>query len=278
MTEVERINYQSMATQLLPSRPRDMHKGQAGHVLVIGGEQGMTGAVRMAAEAAARVGAGLVSVATRHDHAVLISQACPEVMAHGVETAAELLSLMAKASIVAIGPGLGQQGWGKLMFAAALASQKKMVVDADALNLLAQDQVERMNWILTPHAGEAGRLLQRSTEDIVADRSDAAAMLQQRYGGVAILKGAGTLVCHAGKIAVCEGGNPGMASGGMGDVLTGVIAGLWAQGLTESDAARLGVCVHAEAADRAANDGERGMLASDVIAQLRSVVNPKSAG
>lgn len=269
-----RISYQALSLPLLPARSRSAHKGDHGHVLVIGGDHGMSGAVRLAAEAAGRVGAGLVSVATRPEHAPLISQACPEVMAHGVATLQDLKPLLARATVVAIGPGLGQQVWAQQLLAAVLECGLPLVVDADALNLLAGEAEARRNWVLTPHPGEAARLLGTRVAAIEQDRFDAVALLQERYGGVAVLKGAGSLVCSAGQIALCSDGNPGMASGGMGDVLTGVIAGLWAQGLSEVDAARLGVCLHAAAADGAALDGERGMQARHVIAELRWLANP----
>jgi len=269
---------------LLGPRPRDTHKGQCGHVLVIGGEAGMSGAVRLAAEAAARVGAGLVSVATRPAHAASISAACPELMCHPVDSVAALKPLLAKASVIAIGPGLGQSDWSKQMLSVVLEQDRPMVVDADALNLLATEPVSRTQWILTPHPGEAARLLGTDTATVQQDRFAAVAKLQQRYGGSVVLKGPGTLVASSDMpVGLCSEGNPGMASGGMGDVLTGVIAGLLAQ-RTQADtmqalAARLGVCVHGRAADIAAHqDGERGLLASDVIAMLRETVNPAQFG
>ena len=160
------------------------------------------------------------------------------------------------------------------LLAAVLQTRLPQVVDADALNLLAQEPARRDDWILTPHPGEAARLLGVSTEQIQADRLHAVHALQQRYGGVCVLKGAGTLVCTSESIALCEAGNPGMASGGMGDVLTGIIAGFLAQGLSLMDAAKAGVYIHATAGDRAAQEGERGLLASDLLPHLRKLVNP----
>jgi ADP-dependent NAD(P)H-hydrate dehydratase / NAD(P)H-hydrate epimerase len=259
----------------LPPRSRDAHKGRFGHVLVVGGEQGMSGAVRLAAEAAARAGAGLVSVATRAAHAAVLSAARPELMCHGVEHATQLAPLLARASVIAIGPGLGRGEWARELLGHALDTQLPLVVDADALNLLAREPLRRDNWILTPHSGEAARLLQCSTADIEADRYQAVRELAARFGGVAVLKGAGTLIARQGEsVRVCGAGNPGMASGGMGDVLTGVIAGLLAQGLPLFEAAQAGVQVHALAGDAAARDGERGLLATDLMPCLRRIVNP----
>lgn len=280
---VSRLGFDGVAHLLAPRR-RDAHKGDFGHVLVIGGDAGMGGAVRMAAEAALRVGAGRVSVATRPVHVAAMTAVCPELMCHAVTKASELRPLLAKADVVAIGPGLGQSEWAQALLASALASGLPMVMDADALNLLAIEPLQANNWILTPHPGEAARLLGTDTRTIQADRFTAVNALQQRYGGVLVLKGAGSLIAAAGSpLALCDAGNPGMASAGMGDVLTGVIAGLLAQRQTlKTDpaqallvAARLGVSVHARAGDLAAKEGgERGMLASDVIAVLRETVNP----
>ena len=258
----------------LPPRSRASHKGDYGHVLVVGGDHGMAGAVRLAGEAAARTGSGLVSIATCLVHAAAIAAARPELMCHGVECARDLRPLLQRASVVAIGPGLGQSAWARDMLAAVLQTHLPLVVDADALNLLAQEPTRRDDWILTPHPGEAARLLGITTEQIQADRLHAVQTLQQRYGGVCVLKGAGSLVCAPESIALCEVGNPGMASGGMGDVLTGIIAALLAQGLSLVDAACAGVYIHAKAGDRAAQDGERGLLASDLMPYLRPLVNP----
>jgi NAD(P)H-hydrate epimerase len=258
----------------LPRRPRCAHKGHFGHVLIVGGDHGFSGAVRLAAEAAARSGAGLVSVATRAPHAALLNLARPELMVHGVEHPEQLAPLLAKVNAVAIGPGLGQSDWGRALLAAALESGKPLVLDADALNLLAKVPQRREDWVLTPHPGEAARLLGTTSATVQSDRFAAIARLRQRFGGVIVLKGAGTLILGDDEIPrVCAGGNPGMASGGMGDVLTGVIAAVLAQGWGLSEAATLGVRLHAAAADRAAESGERGLLAGDVMERLRGVVN-----
>lgn len=258
----------------LPRRDRCAHKGSCGHVLIVGGELGYSGAARMAGEAALRVGAGLVSIATRPEHSGLMNLGRPELMCHGVEAAGQLAVLLAKADVVVVGPGLGQSAWAKALFNAALASGKPMVIDADGLNLLADAPTAKSNWILTPHPGEAARLLNCSTVDIQQDRFAAASSLQASYGGVVILKGAGTLIASEHQLAVSNTGNPGMASGGMGDVLAGVIAGLLAQGLSLQDAAQQGVYNHGLAADLAAEkDGERGLLAGDLMPYLRQLVN-----
>jgi len=255
-------------------RPRCAHKGGMGHVLVVGGDLGYSGAARMAGEAGLRVGAGLVSIATRKEHAGLMNLNRPELMCSGVERGTGLTPLLDKADVVVLGPGLGQGAWGKEMFSAVLESDKPIVLDADGLNLLAVSPLSKPNWVLTPHPGEAGRLLSCPTPSVQQDRFAAASAIRAAYGGIAVLKGAGTLIASASQIGVSTTGNPGMASGGMGDVLSGVIAGLIAQGLDLQEAAEQGVFLHGRAADlAAAKNGERGLLATDLLPFLRQLVN-----
>lgn len=260
----------------LAPRSRTAHKGDFGHLLVVGGVPGMAGAARMAAEAALRAGAGLVSLATHPEHAALVSQARPEIMAHGVDDAAALAPLLERATVVVAGPGLGRSAWSWALLEAVLDSPRPLLLDADALGLLAEAPRERSDWVLTPHPGEAARLLGREAAAVQADRFAAAAALQARYGGVLVLKGAGTLVQGPAETpGVCPAGNPGMASGGMGDVLSGIIGALLAQGIPAQAAAELGICLHARAADAAATSGgERGLLATDLLPHLRRRVNP----
>ena len=269
-----RIDWCNQA-HLLKSRRRTAHKGDHGHLLVVGGAPGFSGAARITAEAAARSGAGLVTVATHPEHAAFINQGRPELMVHAVPDMAALQPLLQKANIVALGPGLGCSEWGSALFSAVLASQLPIVLDADGLNLLAEHPVERFNWVLTPHPGEAARLLGCSSSEVQSDRFAAAKQLQQRYGGVAVLKGAGTIIQPAenGQPLLCDEGNPGMGSAGMGDLLTGIIAAFVAQGLTLSEAASAGVALHARAGDLAAESGERGMLATDLLPSLRQLIN-----
>lgn len=265
------------AAQLGP-RPRAGHKGTFGHVLLIGGNLGYSGAIRLAAEAAGRTGAGLVSVATHPANVPIVSATTPELMVRGVESPADLASLLGRADVLVAGPGFGQDDWAREMLSQVMAWVGPRVLDADALNLIANmDFAPALGpeTVLTPHPAEAGRLLGLATAKIEADRFAAARALVDRFAAVSVLKGAGTLVaCAAPSVAVCEGGNPGMASGGMGDVLSGIIGALQAQGLSAFDAACVGVCVHARAGDLAARAGERGLLASDLIPLIRCAVNP----
>jgi NAD(P)H-hydrate epimerase len=260
---------------LLTPRSRHAHKGDAGRVLVAGGQPGMSGAVRLAGEGAYRAGAGLVVLATHPTHAASIGAACPELITYGVNDAQAIQPLLTGAHALAVGPGLGQGEWGRGLWQAVLAAGKPLVVDADALNLLAAQPSSRADWVLTPHPGEAARLLSVSTTEIQADRFAAVRAIAQRYGGVCVLKGSGTLIASHSEpsIWLCDRGNPGLATGGSGDVLTGVIVALLAQGLTPIEAARLGVWAHASAGDQAVASGERGIMASDLLAPLRVVIN-----
>ena len=197
-------------------------------------------------------------------------------MSHPVETLDQLMPLIKRANVIAIGPGLGQSEWAKLLLARVLESTLPIVLDADALNLLALEEQSSTNWVLTPHPGEAARLLKSDTKTVQANRFEAATMLHQKYPGPVVLKGSGSLIIDSeNKISICDAGNPGMSSGGMGDVLTGVIAGLIAQGIEIDQAVKLGVCLHACAADNAVSvDGERGLLALDLMPHLRKLANP----
>lgn len=257
----------------LPRRRRSAHKGSNGHVLLIGGNSGMSGAILLAARGALRAGAGLVTVITRSEHLATLTAAQPEVMFRSAGDAAQLAPLLLRADVVAIGPGLGQGEWSRVMWR-AVRERPALVVDADALNLLAAEPMRNEDWVLTPHPGEAARLLGVDSRAVQAQRLHRAMALQQRYGGVAVLKGAGSLVASVDERRLCPYGNPGMGVGGMGDVLCGIIAGLRAQGLPAATAAAAGVLAHACAGDRAAHGGERGLIPADLLAELRAVVNP----
>jgi NAD(P)H-hydrate epimerase len=258
--------------ELLPPRAADAHKGTAGHVLVVGGAPGTSGAARLAGEAALRAGAGLVTIATHPEHAALLSLTRPELMVQGVSSADGLLQAAARADVIAVGPGLGREAWGEALLEAVLGLERALVVDADALSLLARAPHRCEHWVLTPHPGEAARLLEQRVAEIEQDRFAAAVALQARYGGAVVLKGAGSIVHGPGQRppAVCSEGTPAMASAGMGDALTGIIAALWAQApaLDPQQAASAAVCLHAAAGDRAAAGADRGLLAGDLIDTL----------
>ena len=260
----------------LPRRARSANKGDFGRVLIIGSGSGMPGAVRLAGEACLRVGAGLVTTATAAANVAPIASGRPELICLGIDSAAQLGEAMSRADVIAIGPGLGQGPWAQELLSAALESGKQLVIDADALNLLAAGRTRPSGQaILTPHPGEAGRLLGISSKAIQADRLGALNELVSRYGGVVVLKGAGTLIGMQDRIgALCERGNPGMAAPGMGDVLTGAIAGVLAQCGDPWQAARAAVQAHALAGDELARSGgERGMLSLELARGLTHWVN-----
>lgn len=269
-----RLELEDLLEQL-PPRPVTAHKGLYGTVLVIGGDYGMAGAAAMAAEAALRCGTGLVRVATRPEHVAALVARTPEIMPMGVESGDDLAPLIEAADVLVVGPGLGQSPWSEYLLQAAVASGKPMVLDADGLNMLAAGKVnidQNSGLVITPHPGEAARLLDCSNPEIQGDRFAAARALQQRYGAVAVLKGNGSLVAGEGPMLLSDYGNPGMASGGMGDVLSGVIGSLMAQQLSPLEAAALGVCLHGTAADIAAEEGLRGLAATDLMPWLRELL------
>jgi len=273
----ERLDAEWLRT-VLPRRSRLAHKGTSGHVLIVGGGIGMPGAVRLSGEACLRVGAGLVTVATRAENVASIVIERPELMVRAIGTREELLVLVARADVIAIGPGLGQDDWARMAVEATFSCDKPLVVDADALNLLATKPLRRGNWVLTPHPGEAARLLASTTNAIQLDRLGSVRSLAERFGGVAVLKGTNSWIADEKNVpSVCDRGNPAMATAGMGDVLTGVIAGLLAQTNDLSVAARAGVFAHSIAADRAVvrlGPGvDRGLLASDLFRELPDVVS-----
>lgn len=286
----------ALRDRLLPSRSPTAHKGQCGHVVLLGGARGLGGAIIMAAEAAACSGSGLVSVVTDAQHVAPLLTRRPELMSLAwddvdLEAVERLAALMERATLLVIGPGLGTETWGIQLLQQALDSGLPLVLDADALNLLANKAVSlpnssRRRWIMTPHPGEAARLLQCSVADIEQNRFAAAAELAESFNSIVLLKGAGTLIAvprlpspslpRAGVAWLSDRGNPGMASGGMGDILSGVIGGIWAQTIHSSDCAEvaaLGAWVHGCAGDAAAQQGERGMLATDLLAAIRGYVN-----
>jgi NAD(P)H-hydrate epimerase len=287
INRIRPISYDALK-HLLSARDPETHKGDFGHVLVVGGDQGLGGAALLTAEAAARTGSGLTSVATHPAHAANFLSRRPELMVRGIAIPADLKLDVGRATVMVLGPGLGRSTWSQAIMTHALelAAERHLplVLDADALNWISNDTSllapdVSLKRVLTPHPGEAGRLLGLTASEVNANRQHAVRELQHKFGGVALLKGAGTLVCYVYEgrqhVETCTHGNPGMASGGMGDVLSGVIAGLLVQHYSIADSARLGVCIHSKAADMAAQaGGERGLLASDLFPHIRRLVNP----
>jgi NAD(P)H-hydrate epimerase len=274
-TDVELLTAQDVKP-LLPSRRRSANKGDFGHLLVIAGSDGYTGAPVMAAHAAARTGAGLVTLAVPHNiYPIVAAQCPPEVMSQPVEFDQLNPNYFSKFDAVAIGPGLGQQAeTQKMIWKVVSSCPLPMVVDADALNAMAQGVAAlkklQKPFVLTPHPGEMGRLIGKTAKEVQADRWGVARSFAQEYGVVLVLKGAGTVVTdNSSGLWINSTGNPGMAKGGMGDALTGIIGAFLAQGLTALDAARVGVFFHGLAGDLADERlGARAMLTTDLIEHL----------
>lgn len=264
--------------RVLPARPKAAHKGMFGHLLLIGGNRGMGGAIMLAAETALRAGAGKVSVATRPEHVAPLLARCPEVMAHGLDDPAQLAPVLEQATALVIGPGLGRDDWAQQMLDLALRRDLPCILDADALNMLAaQPAWLGAGRVITPHPAEAARLLGCSTEQVQHDRLLAVQQLVERFGCATVLKGVGSLVADADierLPGLCAYGNPGMATAGMGDVLSGLVGALLAQKMSAGNAARYAVLLHALAGDRAVQrHGELGLLASDLIEHIRYYLN-----
>lgn len=251
--------------QALPVRKKNAHKGQFGQALIIGGDEGMLGSVMLAAQACAYAGAGVVRVVTRSEHAPMVSVKCPEVMAYGDRNVADLI---ARSTVIGIGFGLLSNRWSKNLWQQALASSCSKVVDAGALRLLADHPVYREDWILTPHPGEAAALLGIKTTEVQQDRLAAVVALQEKFGGVVVLKGSGTLVYDGIEVQLCDFGDGALSTAGMGDVLAGIITALLAQGLSLVDAATQGVMLHAKTGERLAK-ANHVVMASEVSVALQ---------
>ncbi len=260
----------------LPKREPDAYKGSYGHVFILGGAPGMSGSIRLAGEGALRVGAGKVTLATAPEHAHLMTLVRPELMSYGVQKTNELDLLNARATHWLVGPGMGHSAIAEELLQKVFTFQKPFVVDADALHWLANNKsVRNLNWILTPHPGEAALLLGSTVAEVQKDRAKAVEALQKEYGGIIVLKGAGTLIAAPNHpLHICPAANPVMSTAGMGDILGGMIVGLLAQGMNALDAAVLATLVHAQAADHACV-GTRGMIASDIFGHMAPLLNTK---
>jgi NAD(P)H-hydrate epimerase len=270
------LSFEKALNHLKPRAP-DSHKGLFGHVMILAGGRGMAGAAVLAAQAAARVGAGLISLLTHPHHASYINLRQPEVMSYGLESPEQMALILEKATVLVIGPGLINDDWSQAMLDVALKSSLPTVADAGAFYPIHYKKLSCNNWILCPHPGEAARLLDCSVAHIQADRVKASQSLQKIYGGIIVLKGHRSLIATENQIFECPYGNPGMASGGMGDLLSGIMGGLIAQHLDLEQAACLAVSLHAKAGDLVAKEkGEIGLLASDLLPSLQKLINKKA--
>ncbi|WP_122315999.1 NAD(P)H-hydrate dehydratase [Pseudomonas cichorii] len=272
-TPVSAKRLDAFSLPVLAVRAQGAHKGLYGRVLVIGGDRGFGGAALLSAESALRSGAGMVTLATRSEHVPAALARMPEVMSAGIHSANQLLALIEPAAVLVVGPGLGQASWGRSLLSAASNAQRPQVWDADALNQLAGGHVSLpQGSVITPHPGEAARLLGIGTREVQADRPAAAHALARKFNAVCVLKGSGSLIADAdGRLALCDRGHPAMATAGLGDVLAGLIGALMAQHMAPFDAACLAVWLHARAGEQAGVSG-RGLAASDMIPAIRQLL------
>ena len=275
---------------MVPARPKDAHKGTFGTAIVLAGSLGLTGAAYLSGTAAARTGAGLVRLLVAETIYPILAAKCTEVMATPVPEVApgavghaaysSILAQLAGAEVGIIGPGLGRDSstW-RLVVDLAQHAKCPLVIDADGLNALSESQQIKGKLgnarVLTPHPGELGRLMRKTAEDINADRRAAARNAAKDWGAVVVLKGAHTLVAHPdGRISEDPHEVPALATGGTGDVLSGIIGGLIAQGSEPFTAAVTGVYIHAAAGRRISERiGDSGLLASDLLPEIPLVMN-----
>lgn len=266
---------------IMPVRPLESHKGTFGQVLVVAGSRGMSGAAILCATAALRGGAGLVRLAVPQEILPIVAAANPCYMTAplphdpkgriSLAALPELLRLAQDHDVIAIGPGLGQSPDHLPLLAKMLTQVRTpMVIDADGLNAFVED-MEKLDQhigpvIITPHPGELARLLHTDTKTVQKERRQLAGRFAVDHNVVVLLKGYGTIVTDGRRVYRNTSGNPGLATGGSGDVLTGLLAALWAQGLEAFQAAQLAAFVHGRAGDLARDElGERGLLATDLL-------------
>lgn len=270
---------QSLFVPALPLRASDSHKGCFGSVAIVGGDKGMVGAVLLAARAAMLCGAGRVHAVFLAQDAPSIDLQHPEIMLRSSATFNQLKQL----NSIVVGPGLGQSASATALLTLCLSHPSPILIDADGLNLISQHphltailQQRKAQTVITPHPAEAARLLHTTVEDIQNNRTKSALALADRYQAICVLKGAGTICADTdGTWFLNTTGNPGLATGGTGDVLSGVIGSLIAQGLTAMQAAKLGVYVHGAAADALVESGigPVGLTASEVAKEARNQIN-----
>ncbi len=264
------LMHEQFIKQIAPQRTANQHKGCFSRVLVIAGEESMLGASLLAARGALVMGAGLVKLIYQQGLVVEHGQ-CPELIYQDVSKASDILHFVEDGDIILFGPGLGQGKWANQVWKTLQPLNHRMVVDASALEKFAKHPSSRPNWVITPHPGEAGQLLHKTASVVQANRFEAIQSLYQLYQATVVLKGAGTMVLgNQYPLYICPLGNPGMATPGMGDILSGLIAGSWAQGLSSSQAALYAVWMHALAGDEVQKKSMNGIvLASQVLQQIQ---------
>ncbi len=253
----------------------DEYKHSRGHLVVVGGDHSMGGAAIMAGESALRAGAGLVTIVGRKSNRSAALSRRPEIMYVDADDRSNRKSAFSKADGIVVGPGLGEGKWGLKLLRESMQIDKPLVLDADALKLLGDVKVNFTGQsIVTPHVGEASIMLGTSIANVQEDRLAAAESSACILGGICVLKGPGSIVASADRVlGICKHGNPGMATAGMGDVLSGILGAMVVQGMEIGQAAKFGTCLHSAAADIAAKSfGERGMLATDLFLPMTQLM------
>lgn len=268
---------------LIPKRADDAHKGQCGRVFILAGSKGMTGAAALSAAGALRSGAGLVTVGTAEEEQKVLAVKLTEAMTVGYASTLGSMRLSDKEKIktaaegadaFVIGPGLGRRSYtAELVLWLIENVNAPMVIDADGLNALSGNidilKKRKRETILTPHEGEMALLCGKTAAEVKAERVKTAKEFSETFGVTLVLKGAGTVVCGGGEVFINPTGNSGMATGGSGDVLSGIIGSFLAQGLSSYEAAALGAYVHGLAGDMAAEDkGKPGLIAGDIAENI----------
>ncbi|WWO96435.1 MAG: NAD(P)H-hydrate dehydratase [Candidatus Dasytiphilus stammeri] len=272
-SSISRWDKTCLTEKFLPLKIPTSHKGQHGKLLLIGGDIGTAGAIILTGKAALRSGTGLVKIITHKLNIIPVLSNCPELMVQKYSRNT-LEKYIKWANTIIIGPGIGQQSWGKKIMFRIKQSHQPSLWDADALTFLANNRNIRMNRIITPHSGEAAKLLKMHISEVEKDRLQAAKLLAKYYGGVVVLKGSGTVIAsHSGEVAIADVGNVGLATGGMGDILSGIIGSFLGQQFSIYKAAILGCIVHGVAADILSASGTRGMVASDLLPIIFKLVN-----
>ena len=266
----------------IPKRKNNAHKGDHGKLLVIAGDEGFGGAGIMSAESGLKTGAGLVRLLTRKLHISASLARNPEIMVSGADNAQDLEENLSWPNAIVAGPGMFENFWSEQILYKLLVTiaDKKIptLLDAGALRLITNKAFSKMKlhdqMVLTPHPGEAADMLKVSTQEIQKDRIESAKKLQKKYNCIIVLKGQGTIICNKKEMYLCASGGPELAVAGTGDILSGVIGSLIAQGLTPLDAAITGVGLHAQAGENFATEvGRIGLAASELIPQIRELLN-----
>lgn len=272
MEKIPEIDFTALLSKLPPRVP-EAHKGDFGHVAVIGGDYGYPGAPVLSALGALRVGAGLVTICSRSSTIEGLNAKYPDIMVLDIDRPKEVKKILKSATVVVLGPGLGLSQWSIDVYNTIIKNNLPTILDADGLKIYADNILHREQLILTPHPGEASILLKQDKPVSEIQRLEYIKKLIELTNAIVVLKGHGTLVGGSeSPIKICTHGNPGMAVGGMGDLLSGIIAGLVGQGIDMYEATQLAVCIHAQAGDIAAENGQRGLVASDLLPIIQKLI------